>query len=110
MILINLHLSLGSRADQDVYIYKFPGGPLKPLNFHSLLEKTIILAGIYNQQFQESIILMVSDLQGLFSRPLFGKISNFNHQQVIGTDQQKPPVGNELRSDPDRFDDGPRVS
>ena len=58
MILINLHLSLGSRADQDVYIYKFPGGPLRPLNFHSLLEKTIILAGIYNPKFQLSRVFI----------------------------------------------------
>ena len=29
-------------------------------------EKTIILVGIYNQQFQGTIVLMVFDLQGLF--------------------------------------------
>ena len=33
-------------------------------------EKTIILVGIYNQQFQETIILMVFDLQGKGSKNL----------------------------------------
>ena len=31
---------------------------------HSLLEKTIVLVGIYNQQFQGTIFLMVFDFQG----------------------------------------------
>ena len=32
-------------------------------------EKTIILVGIYNQQFQGTIILMVFDLQGIHKIP-----------------------------------------
>ena len=32
---------------------------------NSLLEKTIVLVGIYNQQFQGTIFLMVFDFQGL---------------------------------------------
>ena len=35
-----------------------------PLNSHSLLEKTIILVRIYNQQFQGTMFLMVFDFQG----------------------------------------------
>ena len=33
---------------------------------NSLLEKTIVLVGIYNQQFQGTIFLMVFDFQGHF--------------------------------------------
>lgn len=40
------------------YIYIFPGGPLRPLIFHSLLEQTIILAGIYNPKFQLSRVFI----------------------------------------------------
>ena len=32
---------------------------------NSLLEKTIILVGIYNQQFQDYLVLMVFDFQGI---------------------------------------------
>ena len=31
------------------------------------MEKTIILVGIYNQQFQGTIFLMVFDLQGIYT-------------------------------------------
>ena len=37
----------------------------KDHKINSLLEKTIILVGIYNQQFQGTIFLMVFDFQGI---------------------------------------------
>ena len=45
----------------NIYIYTL--GVQRPLN--GLSEKTIILVGIYNQQFQGTIILMVFDFQGI---------------------------------------------
>ena len=38
----------------------------KAIKINGLSEKTIILVGIYNQQFQGTIILMVFDLQVYF--------------------------------------------
>ena len=49
-----------------VYIYTYPGSPVRPLNKWPKSEKTIILVGICNQQFQGTIILMVFDLQGIY--------------------------------------------
>ena len=50
-----------------IFIHILPGGPSRPLNIsngYSLLEKTLILVGMYNHQFQGGYVLMV----GLTSR------------------------------------------
>ena len=44
--------------------YVFPGSP-KTIFWMSVSVKTIVLVGIYNQQFQGTIILMVFDFQGI---------------------------------------------
>ena len=41
-------------------------GIQRPLNKYSLLEKPIVLLGIYNQHFQGIIGLMVFDFQGIY--------------------------------------------
>ena len=52
-----------------------PGGP-KAIKKNGFPRKTLILVGIYNQQFQGTIILMVFDFQGIhFGWVLYWKTS-----------------------------------
>ena len=49
----------------DISCSKYIPWGSKDHEINSLLEKTIILVGIYNQQFQGTIFLMVFDFQGI---------------------------------------------
>ena len=59
------------RADHDlnhlvpIYLLPFPCKS-KDYFLNGFSVKTIVLVGIYNQQFQGTIILMVFDFQGFF--------------------------------------------
>ena len=57
---------MGNNGSLDPSTNDFPGSR-KTINLIAFPKKTIILVGIYNQQFQGTIILMVFDLQGFCS-------------------------------------------
>ena len=72
----------------DLYIIFL--GVQRPLN--SLLEKIIILVGIYKQQFQGTIFLMVFDFQGNYKRKK-------QHYQHWLKGKHKPPKSTRVLDD-----------
>ena len=56
-----------------------PGGPKTIEYINSLLEETIIFVGIYNLQFEGTLILMVFELRGfaILKRPGFSHVFFF---------------------------------
>ena len=58
-------------------------GVQRPLNKWPKSEKTIILVGIYNQQFQGTIILMVFDFQGTDTMNTFPETNGPQKETIV---------------------------